>query len=208
MRMAGVGPALADVLLAEADGFVRGALDRARAAARALAESGHPYSGYPAEAPSAGAVAALVEALRDLSGRVARLVRGATADRLRARPAPDRWCVNEQVEHLIVVNEMMRRRVEAILESDDPVLPDFDEAVENPKVFESGAREAAAATLVRRLADARAALMARLEDAEPGMLARSGRHERFGRISAYQLLRHLARHDDHHVRSIRGLIEG
>ncbi len=100
----------------------------------------------------------------------------------------------------------MASRIAAILTEDSPPLANRDDEVENRKVFESGARDAPCDTLLQRLAEGRATLVARVESASDADLRRQGRHELFGSISVYQILRHLIWHDHQHVEAIRRLV--
>jgi hypothetical protein len=205
MGCAGVSRELAALYLLDSEGFVRRALEMAEAVEGDSDPDG-PFAHYPARPPDDESLEVLRSALQRLPERIANLVEQVPDGRLRARPADDRWCVKEQIEHLIDCDGVMGKRIAAILAEDDPPLADRDDEQENRKTLESGARDAPVAALLGRLKESRAALLWPL-DAEPAeRFARGGRHEVYGPISVYQLLRHLAWHDERHVVAIRRLL--
>lgn len=201
MTRADVGPELSELMLEEAGGFVRTALQSEEAGG-----PDDPYARYPERPPVPRAAELTFDLLRTLPGRVRDLVSSVPEDRLSTRPAPEAWCVKEQIEHLITVDELMLSRIRAILTREDPELPNWDEEIENRRILESGARESGIGLLCQRLADVRTALLARVQAEGPEALDRTGRHELAGSVTVYQLLRHLVRHDDHHLRSIAALL--
>jgi hypothetical protein len=207
MERAGLSRDLAELHLAESEGFVRGALQMAeRLAGRDAADD--PYAPYPAAPPNAGSLDSILAAVRGLPRRVTDLLSGVEDEVLRVRPTDRTWSIIEQVAHLAEVTEMFNARIAAILAMENPPLADRDDAAANRKIFAAGNRELPPAGVLRKLADSRAALAFRIEALEPERFARTGRHERFGSISVYQILRHLVWHDHHHEEAIRRLLSG
>lgn len=200
MSWAGVGRGPAELMLAESGGFVRTALERWQG------RSESPYDRYPATPPDAGARRLMFDALRGLPRRVRELVTAVPRERLGQRPRPDRWSAKEQILHLVEVDEMMMGRIRRVLNEDRPTLPDWDEEVENRRLFDSEARDTDLEVLLRRLTDGRAALIARVESEPESALGRVGVHELWGEVTIYQLLRHVAYHDDRHARGLRALL--
>ncbi|NIR45985.1 MAG: N-acetylmuramic acid 6-phosphate etherase [Gemmatimonadetes bacterium] len=202
MGLAGIGRELAELGLSEAAGFVSVALDTAEAE-----RSGDsPYAPYPAAPPDPEALEHLQALLRQLPGRLAGLVADAEDAKLRRRPRDGAWCVKEHIEHLIDCDRLVALRLKAMVERDDPVIADRDDERENRKVADTAARETPVSELLRRLDDGRGSLARRLETAPLETFARVGRHEAHGSITVYQLLRHVVRHDDHHLQAIRRLL--
>jgi len=195
---------LAELYLAESDGFVR----RALGLAEAVNASKDPYGCYPAAPPSEAVLEAVRAALRDLPERVAELTSGVPDGRLRARPAQDKWCANEHIEHLIDCDALMARRIEAILAKQGARIQDRDDEADNRKVFGSGAREAAADALLGRLRASRSSLLDHVQALPLERWSQTGAHERYGPISIYQILRHVIWHDYHHFQGIRRLVSG
>jgi N-acetylmuramic acid 6-phosphate etherase len=208
MQAAGVSRELAVLGLAEAEGFVGVALETAAAEAAADRSGGDPYGHYPPRPPDERTLERLRSLLRLLPKRLAELVGGREEAELRERPSDDTWCAKEHIEHLIDCDRLALLRAKEILERDDPAIPDRDDEKENRKVAATGARDASPAALLRRLGDERAALCFSLEGAPAESFARTGRHEAYGSITLYQLLRHVVRHDDHHLQAIRQLLDG
>ncbi len=197
---------LAELYLAECDGFVRDALELAERVNRE--SDADPYGHYPVGPTDAYSVELVRSALGNLAERIAESVSSASAERLGQRPADDRWCAKEHVHHLVDCDEFMRRRIAAILTDDEPTVPDRDDETENAKTFESGARESQIESLLDRLSRSRTRLLSELEAASAEDLSRTGRHEDYGAISVYQILRHLAWHDHHHLEAIKRLLSG
>ncbi len=195
---------LALLYLSESDGFVRRALARAQAAL----EAENPYSLYPEAPPDEGALEALRSALRGLARQVGGTIEGATDQALQRRAAPTSWCAKEHIEHLVVCDELARMRISAILSEDQPFLANRDDEAENRAIGESGAESMPRSILLRRLSDGRAALAFLIEGVAASGLTRTGRHERYGLVSVYQILRHLVWHDHRHLLSIRRLVSG
>ncbi len=205
MKRSGLSRVLAELHVAEADGFVHRALERADAANR---DSGtdNPFRHYPESPPGGESLDLTRTAIRALPQQMASLVDAAREPRLSARPAEDRWCVKEHIEHLIDVDRLMAQRIAAILSEASPPIANRDDVVENRKVFDSGARSTPIRMLHQRLAEGRAELVARFESASAADLGRHGRHELFGPITVYQIVRHLIWHDHRHLEAIRRLL--
>lgn len=207
MGVTGVSAELAALLLMEEDGFVWRALERAEAIRLNEETGGEPYVHYPKTPPNRAAVSLLAEALASLPARLSELVGDVAEHRLGARPSEGKWCIKEQIDHLIDVDTFMAGRVEAILRRDNAQLANRDDERENLKSFERGARDTPAAELLRRLRAGRRRLLDHVGPLDTSEWERAGSHELSEEISIYQLLRHLARHDHHHLDSIRKLVE-
>jgi len=208
MKGAGLTSELAELYLAESEGFVRRALELAEAVNSSEDPSGDPYGCYPAAPPSEEVLEVVRVALRNLPKRIAELTSGVPDARLRKRPAQDKWCTNEHIEHLIDCDALMARRIEAILAKQGARFADRDDEKENRKVFESGAREAAVDALLRRLTASRSTLLAPLQALPVQRWSETGAHERYGPISVYQIVRQVIWHDYHHFLGIRRLVSG
>ncbi len=208
MKAGGVRPGLAELYLAEAAGSVRRALEMAEAVKRAERGGEDAFTPHPVTPPDEACLERTLIALRGLPKAVSGLLRDAGDEQLRARAAPGKWCVKEQIEHLIVFDQVADGRLRLMLGEQNPSFPNWDESVENEKIAESGAADGQIEFLLMRLADGRAKLAARVEATDPDGFARTGRHEIFSEISVYQLLRQLVWHDDHHLRAIHRLLSG
>lgn len=201
----GIGRDEAERLLLDASSFVRRAFALRESALR---EPRNPYAAYPESPPSDRALAALLDGL-DRAPQVLRDLFAAADDaRLTTRPAPDRWCAKEHVAHLTVANEMQTGRVRRILSEAEPVLPNFDETVENAKIVRMGHERRSAHAILEEFAASRARLMEALAGRRMEDFRRPSRHETLGRVTLYQLLRHVAAHDDHHAQGVRRLLAG
>jgi N-acetylmuramic acid 6-phosphate etherase len=202
MKGAGVNREIAALYLAESDGFVRRAVEQARA----VDDSDDPYRHYPTAPPDEGSMELVKAALLRLLDELADVVSTASDERLRERPDAENWCVKEQIEHLRVADHFFIARITGMLNEDAPVIADRDDEVQNRKIFDSGARDAAIGELIEKLGESRTALLGLMEGAAAERWARLGRHEAFGAISIYQLLRHCIWHDHRHLEAIRRLV--
>ena len=90
--------------------------------------------------------------------------------------------------------------------SGNPAISIRDDDEANRAIFDKGARESPIDMLLRRLADGRATLAFQVEGTSADSFARTGEHDMYGVISLYQVLRHLVRHDEHHLQAIRRLL--
>jgi N-acetylmuramic acid 6-phosphate etherase len=207
MGRADLSAELAGLLLLEEEGFVSRALERAERIRLNEETGGEPYVHYPKKPPSRAAVSILADALASLPARLSELVDDVAEQRLGARPADGGWCIKEQIDHLIDVDELIVGRVEAILRRESAWLANRDEERENLKSFERGARETPAADLLQRLRAGRRRLLDHIGPLDTSEWERAGSHELYEEVSIYQLLHHLARHDHHHLDSIRKLVE-
>ncbi|UCC74589.1 MAG: N-acetylmuramic acid 6-phosphate etherase [Gemmatimonadota bacterium] len=202
MKRAGLSRELAALYLAESDGFARRALELAEAADT----SGQPFALYPAAPPDEGSIELVRSALLGVSDALAELTNGVPNEQLRARPSEETWCAKEHVEHLIVWDEIFFGRVTAILSRDDPVIADRDVEAENRGISRSGARDAPIEDLVRRFREGRNAAVNLVAGAPAEDWARAGRHEVYGSISVYQILRCTIWHDHRHLEAVRRLV--
>ena len=117
-----------------------------------------------------------------------------------ARPAPNKWSVQEVLAHLADVEEVgMRARVAAMIEQENPALLPIDQ-------------EARAAQFKYNTIDPRRSL-ARLErqrranvkwlrTLRPAQLKRRGVHQQVGKITAEELITEWAFHDLGHLKQI------
>lgn len=200
MQRFGVGCGEAARLLLDAWGFVRRAFALRESLLR---EPRSPYRAYPESPPDARVLAALLDGLDRVPQRLRDLHAASDDGRWSARPAPERWCPKEHAVHLTVANEIQTGRVRRILSEMSPLLPNWDETVENAKIRPAGHDRRPAREILGEFAASRARLMELLNGRTIEDFGRAGRHETLGRVTLYQLLRHVVAHDDHHTEAVR-----
>lgn len=205
MAKANVNRELAELYLAESEEFVRGALEMAEAVNRD-SEGEDPFGRYPIGPPNTYCVEIVRSAIGNLVERIADSISAAPDERLSRRPADDSWCVKEQLQHLVDCDEFMRERIVAILTKDEPTIVNRDDRAENAKTFDSGARDSQTETLLESLSQSRARLLSEIDAASAEDLKRTGKHEIFGPISVYQIVRHLVWHDHRHFEAMKRLV--
>ena len=119
---------------------------------------------------------------------------------LTSTPADEGWSPHDVVVHLTSLDPFsMVGRVRAIVEQDDPVIPDIDEHA----VLEgSGLRGRPLGGVLDQMARQRADALAWLRDLTPQQLARTGRHSTVGPLSAAEIIHDEAWHDLLHIGQI------
>jgi DinB family protein len=140
-------------------------------------------------------VAGILEASGDAVGRLMASVPEAVAT---WRPAPDEWCVNECIGHLI---EAERRgfsgRIRIILEGDEPRLEAWD-AAEVARA--RGDCERSTQELVGEFQSLRRESLDLVRSLKPEHLQRGGIHPEVARVSVDELLHEWVHHDGNHLR--------
>jgi N-acetylmuramic acid 6-phosphate etherase len=206
MEKACVGREVAELYLAESDGFVGRAVEIAEGEGEYAKSGASPFAPYATAPPNELSLERTRSLVRDLPRRLSELVTDAGAGALQMRPGDEKWCAKEHIEHLIDCDRMMGERISAIMGRGNPAIANRDDDEANRAIFDKGAREAPIDMLLRRLADGRATLAFEVEGTSADSFARTGEHDMYGAISLYQVLRHLVRHDEHHLQAIRRLL--
>ncbi len=121
-------------------------------------------------------------------------------DVLRWRPAPDEWCINEVVGHLI---EAERRgfggRIQRIIEEPGRTLITWDQ----PAVAkERGDCEKDGLDLLREFETLREESARMLEGLSPDQLELSGEHPMVGTLRARDVMHEWVHHDREHLKQI------
>ena len=136
--------------------------------------------------------------LEQTPGVLRSLLSAATEEDLEWQPAPDRWSITMILAHLHDVEIAgFRSRFHAMLESDQPFLPSYDQLA----LFRNGASfhgvgELAAFERERRVT------LDWLKKLPPEATGRKGRHQELGAISVAELLNEFAFHDLGHIRQV------
>jgi len=145
----------------------------------------------------------VVERLRGLMPRLEHKLAGVPDEVLRER-WDGAWSVQENVGHLLDLEELWIGRVDDLFGGADVLRP---ADLENRKTHEADHNAADADRLVRGLAEARGRLVARLDAAAPDDFARTARHPRLEQpMRLVDLAYFVAEHDDHHLARITGIL--
>ena len=120
--------------------------------------------------------------------------------------ADEGWSIHDVVVHLTSLDPFsMVGRVRAILDDDDPIIPDLDEQ----EVLErSGLRGQPFGDVLDQMARQRSDALVWLRALTPAQLARTGRHSAAGPLSAAEIIHHKAWHDLLHVGQICRMLSG
>ena len=114
------------------------------------------------------------------------------------RPAPDEWCVNECVGHVIVAEQRaFAGRIKLILDEDEPVFQPWDAAeVQRARHDDKRSPE----DLLAEFESTRNASLALVRSLNPEQLQRGGMHPRVERLTVNDLLHEWVHHDANHLR--------
>jgi hypothetical protein len=136
---------------------------------------------------------------------VARAIAGVAEAALQRKPAPNEWCVNEIVAHILEVELLFNRRVSVILAHAGPGLPSISSPTPPWKLHEGkGYEEAPSGDILARLRATRAATLTLVASLTPAQWARRGSNVE-GTATVLDLGTWLANHDLGHLVQIQRL---
>jgi uncharacterized damage-inducible protein DinB len=119
---------------------------------------------------------------------------------MKTRPTANKWSVQEVLAHLDDVEEIgMRARVAAMIETENPLLPSFDQ---EKRAQEMKYNRKHPLRSLASLARQRQANVKWLERLKPAQLKRKGTHEKVGELTAEELVTEWAFHDLGHLKQI------
>jgi hypothetical protein len=107
--------------------------------------------------------------------------------------------------HLRASSEILTPRVTQMLTRDEPPLPAFDDRA---WARVAGYRDMSGDALFARIALPRYELIQTLRRAGDAAWARTGIHERHGRITVAQVVAHIVAHEREHLDQIEALLGG
>ena len=140
---------------------------------------------------------------RDTSQLFADLIQGIPAEKLRERPAPDRWSVAEILAHISEAEIGSSWRYRQMIEHDGGPLSSYDQDLWEA-LGEYASRDAEKSLqLFRLLREANLRMFDRLT---PQQWQRHGVHAERGRMSVRDLAVQVAGHDLNHVAQIRTIL--
>ena len=137
---------------------------------------------------------------RETPDHLAQLIAGISADKLRQRPAPDKWSVAEILAHLSESEIGCSWRYRQMIEHDGDPLPSYDQDLWEA-LGEYSSRDASQSLLLFRLL--REANLRMFDRLSPEQWQCHGMHAERGRMSVADLARQVAGHDINHLEQIR-----
>jgi hypothetical protein len=141
--------------------------------------------------------------LADTPGLIAREVEGTDNEKLTKRPAPDEWCVNEIVGHLLDDEIATAWRYRQMIENDGALLASFNQD-EWARLGQYSARPLQQIlTLFQMIREWNLRMLRSLTPEEWG---RKGTHAERGSTSVRELVEHMAGHDLNHLKQIQQII--
>ena len=152
----------------------------------------------------AGVFPCVLERLRGTPARLEELTRGLAPAVLTARPG-GAWSIQEQVGHLLDLDELHEGR----LEDYDRGLAELRPAdMSNRQTHEAGHNAARLAELLAAFREARTRFVRRLEEMDERAASRTALHPRLRQpMRVIDLAHFVADHDDHHLASITEILK-
>jgi len=142
----------------------------------------------------------VIEILGSTHEKIRREIAGLSPRLLKARPAPDKWSIQEILAHLDDVEELgMRARVAAMIEQNEPSLAPFDQ---EQRAIEQEYHKKAPLRSLDHFALQRKANVKWLCGLKPAQLKRKGHHQAVGEITAGEMIHEWAFHDLGHLKQI------
>lgn len=134
-----------------------------------------------------------------------RLIKGVPAAKLRKRPAPDKWSVNEIVAHFADVEVAVGFRMRLILGAPGSPVAAFDQ---DSWVISLHYEKRDPRKSIEQFRVAREANLALLKSLTPGQWKHYGIHAERGQESIEHIARLLAGHDLNHLQQIEKILAG
>jgi hypothetical protein len=138
-------------------------------------------------------------------GKIERLVKKATAARLKKRPAPGKWSVAEILAHLADSEIVTGYRMRSILGAPGTPIAAFDQDKWAEAENYAGCDPRMSLRVLRTLREANLAL---LKSLRPEQWKQFGVHAERGEESIERIARMMAGHDINHVRQIEAILAG
>jgi uncharacterized protein (TIGR03083 family) len=156
----------------------------------------HHEEAKPHKHDKHAAHAALVARLRQQRDDVRRMTSGLDEAALLARTTAGKWSLKELVAHLTCVQQLFGRRIETMLEHDNPAIapyepdgdPEFDALMKKP-----------AEELLATFFSGRDWLAQRLEGLSPAQWHRPGRHPEYAHYDVHFQVEYMIHHEAHHL---------
>jgi DinB family protein len=144
-----------------------------------------------------------LEVLAATAAALGRLIQDTPAARLRARPAPETWSVNDIVAHLADAEIVIGFRLRLILGSPDTAIAAYDQSSWATSGHYDKRNPLKSLEQFRVLRDANLAL---LESLEPEQWQLYGIHSERGRETIEHMVHMVAGHDLNHLRQIENVL--
>ena len=145
----------------------------------------------------------VIERLRDVPSRIARLFGTLPASRLSAAPAEGEWSTTEILAHLRASDDVLAYRAYMILARDNPPLPAFDE---RRWAEVAGYARLDALDSLQTYARRREELVTLLDGLASEAWARTGQHETRGAVTLLDVLTTLLEHEEEHCAQLEAAV--
>jgi hypothetical protein len=151
-----------------------------------------------------GVFPSVLERLRGTPARLEELTRGLAPHLLTARQG-EAWSIQEQVGHLLDLDELHEGRLEDYEQGLEALRP---ADMTNRQTYEAGHNSARLADLLAAFREARTRFVRRLEELDDDGAARTALHPRLQQpMRVMDMALFVAEHDDHHLASITEILK-
>ncbi|HVC21732.1 MAG TPA: DinB family protein [Vicinamibacterales bacterium] len=140
--------------------------------------------------------ARLIARLRQQADEVRRMTSGLDERALATRTVAGKWSLKELAAHLARVQQVFGRRIEAMLEHDNPAVAGYEP--EGDREFDSLVARPAAEVL-QAFFSGRDWLIQRLDGLSAAQWHRTGRHPEFERYDVHFQVEYMIHHEAHHL---------
>ena len=140
---------------------------------------------------------------RETPGLLAQAIKGVPDDKLRSRPAPDKWAVNELLAHFAEAEMGAFWRYRQMIERDGCPLPSYDQELWSDLGDYPSQAPSDSLQLFTLLRQANLRMFDRLT---PEQWQRHGVHSERGEMTVRDLALQIAGHDLNHLQQVRNIL--
>lgn len=145
----------------------------------------------------------IIERLRGTPSRIEEIIKGVADETLIRKPG-NKWSIQENIGHLIMVEELHDGRIDDYLTNKDVLRP---ADMENRRTHEVKYNKQNIGDIIKSLRTVRMNFIGRLEQLDDSIIGRAIRHPRLNKpMRLIDMAYFAAEHDDYHLAVIRRLI--
>jgi uncharacterized damage-inducible protein DinB len=141
----------------------------------------------------------LTNRLENQHTAIEHIVAGLNDDPLMRNPAPGKWSIHDNITHLAVYQPMFIKRIDAILEQDNPTFNPYK--ADNDPVFIAW-QQWPTEKLLENLSADRKQLYELITNLPEDKLGRTGTHLTFGTLTITKWVEFFLLHEAHHLFTI------
>ena len=144
--------------------------------------------------------------MQDSNTIINNLVANLSKGQLFYKPSTDSWCILEVVCHLNDFEKIFQKRINQVLYSNYPLLFSREENAEKAARLSYVGQDLN--TVLEELNLARAQSILTIQAIDPNSLYKLAKHNIYGDLSLYDIIKGFAIHDINHIKQISALLKG